>query len=218
MVPDALTPEHGYDMVKRVLSGLLVLAAVVGVWFISGRIHSALVVSMPLPQADAIILLAGAYPERAPTAARLFREGIAPRIILTNDGVFSSWSQQYQRNLYNIEWATELLVTRGVPRQAIVHLPYIGSGTIYDAAAVRTYCRRNGIGTLLLVTSDYHSRRALWTFRYLFRQDAVTIGIVPVPTSPGGLRAVQEVVTEMAKGAYYWLRYGICRNFGLPLS
>jgi uncharacterized SAM-binding protein YcdF (DUF218 family) len=182
-----------------------------------GQIYSACIVSEPLGQADAILLLAGEYRERAPEAARLFHEGRAPRIVLTNDGVFSSWSQRYQRNLYEVEWATELLVTLGVPRQAIVQLPFIGSGTIYDALAVREYARETGGRSLVIVTSDYHTRRALWTFRQVFCGEPVTIGIVPVASGTDGWfrdrwRMCREVTTEVVKSVYYFVKFEVMRG------
>jgi uncharacterized SAM-binding protein YcdF (DUF218 family) len=181
------------------------------------------VVHVPLLRTDAIVLLAGAFRERAPGAARLYREGTAPLVILTNDGIFSSWSQKHQRNLYNIEWATELLVAQGVPRSAIVHLPFHGSGTIYDALATREYVQKNRLGSLLLVTSDYHTRRALWTFRRVFGREPVTIGIVPVD-SPKHVwfrdlgRMSWELLSEFVKSAYYFIRFDVCRTFSVATT
>lgn len=179
-------------------------------------IRNLCVVHAPLSRADSIVLLAGDFRERAPVAARLYREGTAPLVILTNDGIFSSWSQKYQRNLYNNEWAMELLVELGVPRSAIVHLPFLRSGTIYDGLATREYVHKNGLRRLLLVTSDYHTRRALWTFRKVFCRDPVLIGIVPVASGTHGWlgdhwRMCREIVTEAVKSAYYFVRFEECR-------
>jgi uncharacterized SAM-binding protein YcdF (DUF218 family) len=181
-------------------------------WLLASSIGGALVVSKPLKKADAIVLMAGSFRERAPEAARLFQEGVAPRIILTNDGVFSSWSQRDQRNLYEIEWATELLTFLEIPRNSIVQLPFLRSGTYYDAVALRTYCRQNNIHAILLVTSDYHTRRALWTFRRIFINEQITIGIIPVISASQGWftdfrQICREVVTELVKSVYYFIRY-----------
>lgn len=179
-------------------------------------IRNLYVVHVPLSRTDAIVLLAGNFRERAPEVARLYREGAAPLVILTNDGIFSSWSQKYQRNLYNIEWTTELLVELGVPRSAIVHLPFFRSGTIYDGLATREYVLKNGLGSLLLVTSDYHTRRALWSFRKVFSKEPVLIGIVPVNSGMHGWvrdhwRMCLEIATEAVKSAYYYVRFEECR-------
>ena len=119
-------------------------------------------------KADAIVLLSGSYPERAPAAAMLFRERYAGRIILTNDGVFSSWSEKYGRNLYQVEWAEERLVSCGVGRDRIVKLPGRVNSTMSEALQVSRYARLHGLKKVILVTSDYHAVRALWSFRLAF--------------------------------------------------
>ena len=157
-------------------------------------------------RADAIVLLAGDYKERAPAAAQIYHAGCAPMILLTNDGVFSGWSAKYGRNLYQVEWSEEDLVRLGVPRNLIIKLPFYGSSTMHDALAVRQYILRHPMRKLILVTSDYHVKRALWTFRKVFSGLPVEISAYPaVPHSIGMWgRAV-----ERGKFLYYRIRYGV---------
>lgn len=136
----------------------------------------------PLGASAAIVLLAGNYEERSPVAASLFLAGYAPRILLTDDGVRRGWSPQHQRNLYAIERTEIELVKRGVPQKAIVRLPFAKSGTRYDALAVREYLAREKLGSLILVTSDYHAPRALWVFQRVLRGLPVTVSMVPAPS------------------------------------
>jgi uncharacterized SAM-binding protein YcdF (DUF218 family) len=167
--------------------------------------RSSLTVSKPLQNADAIVLLAGSYEERAPAAADIFLSGNAKCIILANDGVRRGWSSEYQRNLFSIERSEEALVKRGVPRQSIIRLPFLKSGTIYDALAVRDYVVRYSIHSILLVTSDYHTRRTLWTFQKIFQQLSVTVGIEPVRTPS---IFYPSIMLEYIKFAYYLIRFG----------
>jgi uncharacterized SAM-binding protein YcdF (DUF218 family) len=171
--------------------------------YFSRNIMSALVKS------DAIVLLSGNYKERAPAAAMLMRNGYADKIILTNDGVFSSWSIKYNRNLYQVEWAEEELVKLGVPRERIVTLPFYGSGTIYDALAVKRYLLASGLKKIILVTSDYHMRRALWTFRHVL--DGVTKEIAVFPARSAGI-GFKAITVEYVKFAGYFLRYGLFKR------
>ena len=55
-----------------------------------------------MPAADAIVVLSGSstYVERAAWAAQLYREGRAPVIVLTNDGLISGWDHREDRNPY----------------------------------------------------------------------------------------------------------------------
>lgn len=163
-------------------------------------------VHTPLMNSDAIVLLAGAHKERVPAAAMLYRDGYAPRVILTNDGLFSSWSTQYNRNLYQIEWAEEELVKLGVPRENIIKLPYYGSATVYDALAVKRYLFKSGLKKIIIVTSDYHTRRAFWTFRHVLKSYTTEIAVYPAKSF--GLSTRQRAI-EYVKLAGYLTKYGL---------
>lgn len=100
--------------------------------------------------------------------------------MLANDGVFAGWSRKYQRNLYLVEWAREDLLDMGVPWDDIVLVEFTASGSIHDALNTREYVlSREDIRSLLVVTSDYHTRRTLWSFRRVFREEDIRIGIYP---------------------------------------
>src|SRR2546423_12476183 len=60
-------------------------------------------------RADAIVMLSGSevYRERAEYAARLFKAGRAPRIVLTNDAEPGGWSQERGRTMLFVERAQE---------------------------------------------------------------------------------------------------------------
>jgi uncharacterized SAM-binding protein YcdF (DUF218 family) len=162
--------------------------------------------SPPLEKTDAIVLLAGNFHQRAPAAAFLFRNGNVGKVILTNDGVFSGWSDKYNRNLYQIEWAEEKLVALGVPRERIVKLPFYGSGTIYDALAVKRYALSSGMHKMILVTSAYHMRRALWTFRKVFSGESVEVTAHPAVS---GETSLKFKAAEAAKLVYYYVKFGL---------
>lgn len=177
-----------------------------------------LIVRAELPHADALVVLAGssAYTERALHAERLFREGRAPVIILTNDGERSHWSDSQHRNPFFVERAAEELRLAGVPPEKIKVLPQVVSSTHEEAVLLREYTAAHQIHSVMFVTSAYHSRRALWTMRRVLRGSGVEVGIsaaalgrgTPSPVTwwsyPLGWRIVAG---EYLKLAYYGLRY-----------
>lgn len=163
-----------------------------------------LVVSKPLSHADALIVPAGDYQSKMAAVAWMYRDGYAPLILLANDGVFSSWSTKYVRNLYQVEWAEEQLVAMGVPRRAIVRLPFEKSGTFYDMLAAERYLVRAGLKKVILVTMDYHSRRTYWTFRRLTGTHSVETGVYAVSSQSLSSKTVAK---EFAKLIYYVIRY-----------
>jgi uncharacterized SAM-binding protein YcdF (DUF218 family) len=189
------------------LAGTLCIVIAFSLWAIHLR-SSLLAANSPGGTADAIVLLAGGNGERVRAAARLYQSGLAPKIIMTNDGVLTRWSRNHQRNLYNVEWAREELLSLGVPAAALVQLPYASSGTIYDALVTHQYMATAGIRKITIVTSAYHSGRALWAFRRVMGSQRADISVVPVSSAAAGLR---QKVSEIIKFDYYLLRYGLLK-------
>jgi uncharacterized SAM-binding protein YcdF (DUF218 family) len=180
----------------------------------------ALVVRADLPHADALVVLAGssAYVERTQLAAQLFKEGRAPVVLLTNDNEQGGWSSAEQRNPFFVERAIAELVAAGVPRPAIEVLPQPVASTYDEARALRNYAAARNLRALLVVTSAYHSRRALWTLRRVFRDSGVSVGLEPVAPgaqTPGPAawwlhpRGWRSVAGEYVKLIYYRVRYNL---------
>ena len=149
-----------------------------------------LIVNAELPHADAIAVLAGSstYLERTHRAAQLFHEGRAAKIALTNDNLHSGWSGEQQRNPLFVEQALEELKRQGVPVGRIEIVPGAVTNTYDEALHLRQYALERGLRSILVVTSAYQSRRALWTLRRVFEPSDVMIGVdsaEPGEQSPG---------------------------------
>ncbi len=177
-----------------------------------------LIVSAPLQHADAIVVLSGSssFVERARYAAKLYDEGAASIVVLTNDGQQGSWSTYEQRNPLFYERSRAELLRNGVPPNAIIVIPKIVSSTYDESLLIRHYVLENRLKSILIVTSSYHSRRALRTFRGAFDASGCYVGIEPVPTvwegfGPGTwwlhVKGWRGVAMEYPKLLYYWLRY-----------
>lgn len=140
-----------------------------------------LIVHAPLDRADIIVMMSGSatFHERAQHAAQLYREGRAPKIILTNDNLASGWSESEQRNPFYYERAKDELIRSGVPEQNIEVLMDPILGTYHEACVIRAYCDTHNIHSVLVVTSGYHSRRALFTFQKVFSDSDTAVGIDP---------------------------------------
>ena len=197
---------------RRLLLGLLVfIVAWEVVAWVAAR---ALIVDADLSSADAIVVLSGssAYVERTHKAAELYREGRAPVVWLTDDHTRGGWSSALQRNPYFVERATEELIKAGVPAERIRIVPGVASSTRDESLILKDYASAQGARSVLVVTSAYHSRRALRTLRQSFAGTGVTIGLHPVPAPsnafwwfhPEGWRSVPG---EYVKLIYYWFKY-----------
>lgn len=159
-----------------------------------------LMVKKEIPSADAIVVLSGSatYLERADWAARLYREGRAPIVVLTNDNLLSGWSKAEERNPYFYELAAKELERRGVPAEKIRIVPEIAVGTYEESLEVRHYATAHELKRLLVVTSAYHTRRALWSLRRACEGSGIEIGIDGPP--PGW--------QTPSPGRWWWRRWG----------
>ena len=179
-------------------------------WWLAVR----LIVEYPMEKADVIVVLGGSatYIERTQKAAELFKENISDHIILTNDGLRSGWSQAEQKNPYFVKLARQELITQGVPAENIEELSPIVSGTKDEALLVGAEAQKRGWQRVLIVTSGYHSRRALWLFDLYSKNGNVEFGIASPPTgqqTPNPLywwlspKGWNMVAGEYMKSAYY---------------
>lgn len=197
---------------KRLLIAILI-------WFVLAWVAArALIVQAELPAADAIAILSGssAYVERTHKAAELFKQGRAPLIVLTDDHTRGGWSSALQQNPYFVERAHEELVKQGVPPDKIRVAPGVASSTHEETLILEEYASAHGLRSVLVVTSAYHSRRALRSLRRTFAGSGTAIGIAP---SPAGVQTPdpvwwwlhaegwRSVAVEYVKLIYYWLRY-----------
>jgi uncharacterized SAM-binding protein YcdF (DUF218 family) len=118
------------------------------------------VVDEPPETSDVIVVLSGDNydAERATRAASLFKSGMAPRVLATG------------RALRSYATTTDLmkrdLVEHGVPESAIVPFTHKADDTRDEAAAVSEFVSSHGWKKILLVTSNYHTRRSQYTYEH----------------------------------------------------
>ena len=177
-----------------------------------------LIVKSEIASADAIVVLSGSatYIERTTWAAKLYREGRAPLIVLTNDGLIGGWDHKEQRNPYYYELAKRRLQDSGVPADRIQIASGAAAGTYEESLEIREFATSHKLQRLFVVTSAYHSRRALWSMQRAFEGTGIQIGIDSPP--PGwqtpsrwlwwSRRWGWKVVGgEYVKMVYYWTKY-----------
>jgi len=145
----------------RGLAGLVLLGAIVvllgvGRW---------LVVEEPLEKAQAIVVLSGAMPLRAMEAARLYREGYAPKVWLTHStepgATLEAMRIPYQGEDF---YDSQILMRQGVPADAVRRLEPPIINTADELADVSAALEQEKGRTVIIVTSKVHTRRVriLW--------------------------------------------------------
>ncbi len=153
-----------------------------------------LVVERPLQSADVVVALGGDR-ERQEAAVGLLKQGQAQWVLFVGSDV----------RLRDYECL-------GVPAERVVAPPWPAYTTQEEALATREVVEERGFRSVLVVTSPYHLRRALWTFRRVLRDDSVTIGGVSASDHGFSIEAWwkshigrKAVLTEYVGLLYYWL-------------
>jgi uncharacterized SAM-binding protein YcdF (DUF218 family)/glycosyltransferase involved in cell wall biosynthesis len=161
--------------------------------------------------ADAIVVFAGGagesgqagggYQERVKQAVDLYKANYAPRMIFSTGFVFAFEEGELMRSL---------AIAEGVPAEAIV-LESHAINTYENVTRSQSILEQYGWRRVLLVSSPYHMRRALLTWR----KNAPNIEVVatPVPFSQfylrnGGptLEQMRGLLQEYSAIALYWWR------------
>jgi uncharacterized SAM-binding protein YcdF (DUF218 family) len=204
---------------RRRRTKIKILVICILIWPVAAWVAAKLLITeAPLANADAIVVLGGAanYKERARAAARLLLDGRSQRILITNDNLRGPWSSAEQRNLFFYERSLEEIRNAGVPANSTELLLKPVASTREEAELVRQYAEEHGLHSVLIVTSAYHSRRALWVFSRVFRDTGIRIGLIsvrPGDQSPSpatwwlSISGWQAVPAEYVKMVYYVLKY-----------
>jgi uncharacterized SAM-binding protein YcdF (DUF218 family) len=116
-------------------------------------------------KADALIVLSddNFYADRATRAAELLREGKATLIVASG--------RRLRPNAGIAELMEHDLIERGVPKDKIVRLAHDADSTREEAEAVLRVAKERKWQSVIVVTSNYHTRRARYIFGRVFPQD-----------------------------------------------
>jgi len=120
------------------------------------------IVEDALERSDALIILSddNFYADRATRAAELYRHGMAPEIVASG------------RRLRPFAGIAELMVhdllERGVPKDKIEAFSQDADNTREEAMALAQLAARKKWRSVIVVTSNYHTRRARYIFHRVF--------------------------------------------------
>jgi len=135
---------------------LVVLLAALGLLFhesLLRTVGSYLVQAQAPVKADIGVVLAGdGRGNRILKAAELVKQGFIPRVIVSGpDGEYG---------LYECDLAIPFAMKAGYPESYFVHFENTARSTEAEAQVVAAELHRLGVHSVLVITSDYHTRRA----------------------------------------------------------
>jgi uncharacterized SAM-binding protein YcdF (DUF218 family)/glycosyltransferase involved in cell wall biosynthesis len=177
------------------------------VWFLAEPLR----VSEAPRKADAIVVFAGGvgesgeagggYQERVKHAVDLYAQGYAPRIVFSSGFVFAFREAEVMRSV---------AMANGVPAEAIV-LETKAANTRENVQLTHRILSDRGWRRVLLVSSPYHMRRALMTWRR--EAPEVEVTATPVPVSQfyahergASVEQIRGLAQEVAAIVLYWWR------------
>lgn len=118
-------------------------------------------------RSDLILVLSGDGKQagRADHAARLFHAGIAPTVLVVRAEDPPAALRGFYPNDSDVQ--VLLLRDRGVPASAIrvLKAPGGASSTMEEGRLLAWYLRRHPASRVTVVTTEFHTRRALWAIR-----------------------------------------------------
>ena len=171
--------ERGSILLKLV--SLVVLVLVLGVVYLARqpllRVAGRFWVVDEAPQpSDAIVILGddNYSADRAARAAELYRARWAPRVVASGRFLrpYASIADLMQRDL----------VERGVPAGAVIRFTHHANDTREELGGLNHFISERGWRRIIVVTSNYHTRRARYIFERTF-PSGVELRVVAAPDS-----------------------------------
>ena len=125
------------------------------------------IVEDPLQHSAAIIVLGddNFYADRATRAAELFREGYAPLVVASG--------RRLRPNAGIAELMEHDLIERGVPKDRIIRVLQDTDSTKEEAGSLVRFVADHRWNSVIIVTSNYDTRRARSIFHRVFPQNII---------------------------------------------
>jgi uncharacterized SAM-binding protein YcdF (DUF218 family) len=127
-------------------------------------IGESLIAEDELDKADVIMVLGddNFYADRATRAAELFRAGKAPLIVASG--------RRLRPSAGIAELMEHDLIERGIPKERIVRVAHDADSTLEEAQELARLAKIRKWHSVIVVTSNYHTRRAKYIYRRVFPQ------------------------------------------------
>lgn len=119
----------------------------------------------PPANSDVIVILSDDdfTADRATRAADLYHDGWAQRVVASGRPLrpYISIADLMQRDLE----------ARGVPREAIIPFTHDAANTLAEVEGIRSFAKQHGWKRIMIVTSNYHTRRTRYICDHVFPSD-----------------------------------------------
>jgi uncharacterized SAM-binding protein YcdF (DUF218 family) len=140
------------------------------------------IVDDPLTKADAIVVLGGGLQSRPFVAAELYRQGLAPKVVVMN--IEHNNTEGLGLTQSETSLLKEVLIKRGVPEEALVFIGNEVSSTYEEVLALRDWAQTTKVRRLIVPTEPFHTRRVKWLFTKILNKDISPTEVLVTSTKP----------------------------------
>ena len=134
-----------------------------------------------LTRSDAIVVLGGNSLDRGQHAYSLYRQNFAGKIVCTGGNVPSVLSA-IGEPLFESEVSRRLILAEGVDSSAVIALSS-STSTFEEAIELKDYAERNGLKSMIVVSSKFHTKRVSKVFDKAFKDSGITLLYSGAPSS-----------------------------------
>jgi len=170
------------------------------------------IVSDPVDQADAVVVLGGGLGFRPFAAAKYYKQGLAKRILVSN--VRPDRAEMLGVLPSHTALNRDVLIKLGVPETAIETFGSELSNTFQEAAALREWTMRTHAHSVIVPTQAFSSRRVRWMIERELTGTGTRVRVIALDDTEYGLsdwwmddKAIIGFQNEVIKYVYYRLKY-----------
>ena len=133
----------------------------------------------PPEKVDVAVVLGGAPLARGKAAAKLYHQGFIPRLI-TVGATVPEVIKVLDLNTSSAELTQQVLLDEGVDSSKIFVLP-LGTSTWEEAQAIVNYAQDSQYTHIMIISSNFHTRRVKWVYNKLFQDTNIEVRICGAP-------------------------------------
>ena len=127
--------------------------------------------------ADAIVILAGGRSTRVPHAIRLHSKGYGKRVLLTNQRPRNLKLHKYFPSSFQIANKISDILNIPVNFEEVPSLKNGATSTLDEAHDLLAFSNKEGLKHLIIVTDSFHTRRAIYAFKKVFRGSNIKLEV-----------------------------------------
>lgn len=169
-----------------------------------------LIVEDRLRPADLIVVFAGDE-GRAKHALRLYREGLAGRILVAGELTLKGTELFCHKRVTDADLNAKVLTDAGIAENAVAVIRR-GTSTYEEGEIMKAFMKKNGYYSVIAVSSPYHMRRVRATLSHLLQGTRISVQYSPAHETDFSAsewwrreKDLIHVTNEYIKLAYYQL-------------